>query len=119
MHYICVENNQIVSILNYQPSVPESVSITEITDDDYSLLENKTHYFNVVTNQVEPLTSEQIAQQQTFDENGQKKEFLNSTDWKILRHIREKALGVETSMTEEEYLELENQRQEIAKSITG
>lgn len=119
MYYICVESNQIVSILNYQPSVPESVSITEITDNDYALLENKTHYFNVATNRIEPLTAEQITQQQTFNENSQKKEFLNSTDWKILRHIREKALGVETSMTEEEYLELENQRQEIAKSITG
>ena len=44
-------------------------------------------------------------------------DFLNSTDWKIMRHIREQALGLETSLTDKEYLELENKRQEAAKSI--
>ncbi len=119
MYYVCIENNQIVSILNYQPSVPGSVSITEISDNEYNLIENKTHYFNVATKKVEPLTESQILEQQTYNENSERKEFLNSTDWKILRHLREKTLGLETSMTEEEFIELENQRQTIAKSITG
>ncbi len=56
MYYVCIENNQIVSILNYQPSVPGSVSTTEISDSEYNLIENKTHYFNVTTKKVEPLT---------------------------------------------------------------
>ena len=119
MYYVCIEDNQLISILNYQPLVPSSVSITEITDNDYILLENKTHYFNLETRKVEPLTQSQILDQQTYTENSEKKEFLNSTDWKILRHLREKALNIETSMTEEEYIDLENQRQTAAKSITG
>ncbi len=119
MYYVCIENNQIVSILNYQPSVPGSVSTTEISDSEYNLIENKTHYFNVTTKKVEPLTESQLLEQQTYNENSERKEFLNSTDWKILRHLREKTLGLATSMTEEEFIELENQRQTIAKSITG
>jgi hypothetical protein len=117
MHYVCLENNQVVSMLNYQPSVPSSVTVIEISDIDYSNIENKTHFFNTSTNAVEPLTTEQLAQLQTFNQNNERYEFLNSTDWKVLRHIREKALGVETSMTEQEYLDLETQRQEVAKSI--
>jgi hypothetical protein len=42
---------------------------------------------------------------------------LVATDWKVLRHIREKALGVETSMTDAEYTALELERQTLAKSI--
>lgn len=37
--------------------------------------------------------------------------FLKETDWKVLRHVGQKALGVATSMTEEEYLALEQERQ--------
>lgn len=119
MYYVCIENNQLISILNYQPSVPNTVSIVEITDEDYYRIENKTHYFNISNSLVEPLTESQLAEQETYNENSEKREFLNRTDWKILRHLREKTLGVETSMSEEDYIELENQRQAAAKSITG
>lgn len=39
------------------------------------------------------------------------------TDWQVLRHIRQKALGVRTSLTEEEYLALELQRQDASTKI--
>lgn len=45
------------------------------------------------------------------------KKELNSSDYKVLRHIRETALGIETSMTQEEYLTLEAQRESIARKI--
>jgi len=38
-------------------------------------------------------------------------EFLNATDWKVIRHLGQKALNIATSMTEEEYLALEAERQ--------
>jgi hypothetical protein len=43
--------------------------------------------------------------------------FLDSTDWKVLRHFRQQALGISTSLTAEEYLELEHERQMAAESI--
>jgi len=118
MHYVCLENNQVISILNYQPSVPQTVTVVEIPDNDFTKIENKTHYFNVNSRTVDAVPQEQLVQEQIFNENNEKREFLNSTDWKILRHLREKALTIATTMTEQEYLDLENQRQEIAKSIT-
>lgn len=39
-------------------------------------------------------------------------DFLKNTDWKILRHKEQQELGVETSLSEEEYLELIIERQE-------
>lgn len=38
--------------------------------------------------------------------------FLKDTDYKILRHVGQKALSVSTTMTEQEYLILEAQRQQ-------
>jgi hypothetical protein len=117
MYYVCLENNQVVSILNYQPSVPQSVTVVEISDVDYNNIQNQTHFFNTSTLTVDGLTTEQLSQNSITNENNQKREFLNSTDWKVLRHIREKAIGVETTMTEQEYLDLEAERQTVAKSI--
>ena len=45
------------------------------------------------------------------------RQFLNQSDWKILRHIRQRALGIELSLSEEEYLALEQQRAEAAAKI--
>jgi len=43
--------------------------------------------------------------------------YLESTDWKVLRHIRQKALGITTSMSDEEYLEFELSRVEAANKV--
>lgn len=45
--------------------------------------------------------------------------FLNETDYKVIRHLGQKALGINTSMTEQEYLELEQQRQEARDKVLG
>jgi hypothetical protein len=118
MYYVCIENNQITTILNYQPNVPDTVSVTEITNEQYDQLVNNTHFFNVATNAVESLTNEQILAKSTFDQNSVHREFLNTTDWKVLRHMRQKALAAPTTLTDAEYLELEQQRQTAADSIT-
>lgn len=49
-----------------------------------------------------------------FEELGKKEaaEFLNVTDWKIIRHKEQQDLGIETSITQEEYLQLITKRQE-------
>ena len=43
--------------------------------------------------------------------------FLQDTDFKVLRHVGQKALGIQTSMSEEAYLALEAQRQEARLKI--
>jgi hypothetical protein len=44
-------------------------------------------------------------------------EFLAASDFKVLRHIRQKALEQELSLSEEDYLALEQQRADAAARI--
>lgn len=117
MHYVCVENNVIVSILNYQPNVPKSVAVFEISDTQAQQIQAQTHYFDLEHQIVKPVVGDVAAQKTRELSNAEKREFLNSTDWKVLRHIRQKALGIPTTLTESQYLELEQQREAASAGI--
>jgi hypothetical protein len=97
--------------------VPSTVSIVTITDQQYNQIMAQTHYFDVTSSSVLAVSTDVITQKEIEVANGQEREFLNSTDWKVLRHIRQKALAVTTSLTEEQYLTLEAQREEAAGRI--
>jgi hypothetical protein len=117
MYYVCIENNNIVSILNYQPSVPSSVEVVEIADVQHEQIIAGTHKFDLATKQVviDPSYSAAAKEQERL--NAVERQFLSSTDWQILRHIRQKALNQTTSLTEEQYLTLEQQRADAAGRI--
>ena len=117
MHYVCIENNLVVSILSYQPNVPSSVAVIEITDAQAVQIAAQTHYFDIPSRTVTAVDSAVTAQKAKDLANGQEREFLNSTDWKILRHIRQKALNITTSLSDTEYLQLEQLRQAAAARI--
>jgi hypothetical protein len=120
MNYICIENKEIIGVFNYQPAVPESVTVVEITDEEAASIKNGTHFFDV-DNTVKSKPLEEInaaiEEKQQEISNSENRLFLSSTDWKVLRHIRQLALEIPTSLTAEQYLELENQRQNAANSI--
>ena len=118
MHYVCIENNIVISILNYQPNVPGTVSVYQISDSQADQISLQTHYFDVSSKSVKPVDPSVINQKNKEISNGIEREFLNSTDWKVLRHIRQKALGIQTSLSEAEYLQLEQQRHQAASRIT-
>ena len=117
MHYVCIENNQVTSVLNYQPNLPATVSAIGITDEEAAQLFAQTHVFDLESKQVVRHEQSVFDAREVEKQNGLKLEQLNTTDWKVLRHSREKALGIATSLTDEEYLALEQERQDIAKSI--
>ena len=117
MHYVCIENNVIISVLNYEPAAPSTVSVVPISDADHAKIVSETHCFDLITRTVVPVSST-IASQKALDlQNGLEREFLNSTDWKVLRHLRQKALNIATSLTDAQYLELETQRESAAARI--
>lgn len=117
MHYVCVEENKVTSVLNYKPTVPASVAVVEISDEQYQLLLDGNHFFDTDIMGISPLSDQIIQGNKLIDENAEKREYLRSTDWMVLRHVREKALGLETSLTEDKYLQLEKKRQDTADSI--
>ena len=52
MHYVCITENQIISILNYEPNVPSDVELVTITDQEYDLLVKNTHKFDIYLKKV-------------------------------------------------------------------
>lgn len=117
MKYICIENNTVVSVLDYEPNVPSTIEVVKVSLDNFALIEAKTHYFNVATKTIEKNKDEDLLKLHQESTNRKNLQFLSDTDWKVLRHTREKALGLPTSMTEIEYLSLEQERQIAAKGI--
>lgn len=117
MHYVCIENDQVISTLNYRPNVPNTVSIVEITDIQASQLQAGTHLFDLASRSVSPVASSVLDRKEQEVANAQEREFLNSTDWKVLRHLRQKTLGLPTSLTDAEFLQLEQDRNAAASRI--
>jgi heme A synthase len=117
MHFVCIENNQITGIQSYEPAVPSTVSVITISDEQHAQIMAQTHRFDTASRTVVAVDQAIISQREQDRLNGIEREFLNSTDWKIMRHIRQKALNVATSLTDAEYTELEQQRQAAAARI--
>lgn len=118
MYYICVENDHVTGVLNYEPNVPDSVQVTVITDQDYARINQRTHYFDIPTSTVQPYAKSELDKLAAREANVEHQRFLTGTDWKVLRHIREKALGIPTSLSDAEYLDLELERERHAAAIT-
>jgi len=84
--------NDTVYILE-EPSINAiSNYINSINTTDQDLLDK-------VTNDIEALKS------------------LSQTDWLVLRHYRERELGIGTSISEEDFIKLEEHRQKVATSV--
>ena len=122
MYYVIIENGGISSILGYEPSVPETHTVIEISNEVYeSITTAKTHYFDLADNTVKSygqthLDSEAAKEAQRIT-NAEKRKFLADSDWKVMRHIREKALSQSTSLTDQQYLDLEQARATAAAAI--
>jgi hypothetical protein len=118
MHYVCIENNQINSILNYEPNVPNTVRVVVITTEDYDKIKTGNYYFNVATDAVEPNTASMVEARQAEVNLLASKKYLADTDWMVLRHMREKTLGMPTTLSDSELVELETKRAAAAALIT-
>ena len=117
MQYILVENNSIIGVQSYEPNVPQSVSVTVITDEEYSKITKGTHYFDIANSRVVAQPQVELDKIKALEQNKIHQHFLHSTDWKVLRHIRQKALNMPTSLSDAEYLDLELERDRHANAI--
>lgn len=118
MHYVCIEDDRVVNVLDYVPEVPNTVTVVEINEADYHLLISRSHYFDIPSKTVQPYSAEVIDARAQQQQNREYQQMLVDSDWQVLRHIRQKALGVPTSLSEAEYLDLELRRNQAANSIT-
>jgi hypothetical protein len=122
MYYVIIENGEISSVLPYEPNVPETHTVVEITDEEHeSIVTAKTHYFDLADNTVKSYSQAHLdteaAKETQRITNAEKRKFLADSDWKVMRHLREKALGQATSLTDQQYLDLEQARATAAAAI--
>jgi hypothetical protein len=122
MYYVIIENGEISSILNYEPNVPETHTVVEISDAEHaSIVTAKTYYFDLADLTVKSYDQTHIdteaAKEAQRITNAEKRYFLENSDWKVMRHIREKALGQSTTLTDQQYLDLEQARATAAAAI--
>lgn len=117
MHYVLVEDNRVISILSYEPTVPPSVGVYPIANDVYVSLTAGTHYFDLDAKEVKEIPKEVAQHQLKLKAKTDKRGYLAETDWMVLRHIREQALGFKTTLSQEQYIELETERHNVATSI--
>lgn len=115
--FVCVENNKIIGLQDFEPSVPETVSVYEISEEQYQNILSGTHEFDLKKKKVVLLSGKKLKEIEKTNEKSASREFLDSTDWKVMRHIREKALGMKTSLTDDDYLKLEKERHIAAAKI--
>lgn len=123
MNYVCIEEGRVIGVFSYKPNTPDSVTVVEISDEQAKGVEEKTHFFDLETLSVKPRPQaeldKEVADKDLEAKNSEFREFLNSTDWKVMRHIRQQALGIPTTLSEEEYVTLEQERQNAANSINN
>ena len=122
MYYVVIENGKISSVLNYEPNVPETHTVVEISDAEHeSIVTAKTHYFDLIDNTVKSYSQTHLdteaAKEAQRIANAEKRKFLSESDWKVMRHLREKALGQATTLTDQQYLDLEQARATAAAAI--
>jgi len=117
MYYVCIEDNQIISILNYEPNVPASVKVVCISDAEHEQIKALTHYFDVQSCTLKPVPDHVQEAKQIQAHNQACLRYLQDTDWKVLRHIRQLHLGEPTSLTADEYTQLERERARRAAEI--
>ena len=97
--------------------MPASVTIVEVTEAENEAIMKKTHEFDPIAKKVVKLSTEKQNQMSAIIASADSQKFLDDTDWKVLRHIRQQALGQVTSLSQAEYVALEAKRQEAATSI--
>jgi len=119
MYYYCVENQNLVGVQDHQPNVPASITVYTVSEEDHKKAFGKdaTHYFDVNAGKVLPLAEIVIDNRKAESDYYNLKAQVALSDWKVLRHIREKALDLPTTLTEEEYVALELQRQNTVEQI--
>ena len=122
MNYLLIENEQLVGVCDYEPNIGED-NIRVITysgniprerilyingkiedSDNYVFLNGK------YVRKTKAITS-------FINTNEEAKNYLNKTDWLVIRHRDQLALGQTTSLTDEQYLDLLTKRQAARERV--
>ena len=114
MFYIFNADGNLVGTSDYEPNIEDLQTRNEyFTESNQELIFNKVvgGKYGGIYEIVE--TPEDVAQQQTAKIVSQRNKLLTKSDWVVTRHLEEKMTGKDPTLSEEQFVEFLNYRQEL------
>ena len=114
MFYIFNADGNLVGTSDYEPNLEDLQTRNEyFTESNQDLIFNKVvgGKYGGIYEIVE--TPEDVTQQQTTKIVSQRNTLLTRSDWMVTRHLEEKMTGKDQTLSEEQFIEFLNCRQEL------
>ena len=123
MIYLLIENNNnLVGVCDYEPNIGnDDIQIIKYSGD---IPKERILYLDgkiVDSNNYVQINGKYVkntkAVADLLEKNKNAKNYLTDTDWLVIRHRDQLALKLQTSLTEEQYIDLLNKRQEARGQV--
>ena len=114
MFYVFNADGNLVGTSDYEPNLEDLQTRNEyFTESNQDLIFNRVvgGKYGGIYEIVE--TQEDVTQQQTTKIVSQRKTLLTRSDWIVSRHLEEKMTGKDRTLSEEQFIEFLNYRQEL------
>ena len=122
MNYLLIENEKLVGVCDYEPNVGDD-DIQVITYSG-NIPKERILYINGKIEDSDNyvfLNGKYVRKTKAIinliNTNEEAKNYLNDTDWLVIRHRDQLALGQTTSLTNEQYLDLLAKRQAARERV--
>ena len=122
MSYLLIENDKCVGVCDYEPNVGnDNIQVItysgNIPQERLIYVDGKVADMNNYTFINGKYVKKTKAIENLLNTNDEAKHYLNDTDWLVIRHRDQLALGQTTSLTNEQYLDLLTKRQAARERV--
>ena len=122
MNYLLIENDKCVGVCDSEPNVGnDNIQVItysgNIPQERLIYVDGKVADMNNYTFINGKYVKKTKAIENLLNTNDEAKHYLNDTDWLVIRHRDQLALGQTTSLTNEQYLDLLTKRQAARERV--
>ncbi|MBP3847424.1 hypothetical protein J6I39_06710 [bacterium] len=122
MNYLLIENEKLVGVCDYEPNIGDddiqvitysgNIPKERILYIDGKIVDSENYVFinNKYVKKTKAITD-------LINTNSDSKRYLNDTDWLVIRHRDQLDLKQQTSLTQEQYLDLLIKRQAAREKV--
>lgn len=122
MNYLLIENETLVGVCDYEPNIgDDNIQIIKYSGN---IPKERILYLSgkiVDSNDYVYISGKYIkytkAVADLLEKNKNARNYLTDTDWLVIRHRDQLDLNLETSLNNDQYLDLLNKRQEARKQV--
>lgn len=122
MNYLLIENETLVGVCDYEPNIgDDNIQIIKYSGN---IPKERILYLSgkiVDSNNYVYINGKYIkntkAVADLLEQNKKARNYLTDTDWLVIRHRDQLDLNLETSLNNDQYLDLLNKRQEARKQV--